>query len=158
MKAQKLKPTMFFDSELNILDYCTQEEIEDFKTEKYDKALTEWKLRQEKPKEPRLPVANWVSMSESKKYAEDKKVYNEALQYYNENRLRYKGFRPCTEEYLGELAFTNDEVLVVFNIEHNTPICSEFQIIDVAVYRGENTTTEIAELICLENGIKLDKI
>ena len=125
----------------------------------YSNNYSEWKKRQVKPTQPKSVYSHnspslWILRGKIEPQgAKEWSDYYEALNYYEQHRLKYEGFSEV-EGFSEERHFETDELYVIFS----NGICNEFQIIDKAVYRGEETTTELIEMIAKINGAELKKL
>lgn len=154
--------------------------------EGHNKVLTEWKRRQEKPepkewikfaeKEPEFNQKVYISSSKQMhpypmKYGReiiwsqavkwvDGKEYDKALQYYEENRLRYEGFERIWfggHKYPGDnfTEYVNEKAKVIMEESgHTTIYCNDIEI--CTFY--DSITVSLFEQICSENGIELKQI
>ena len=125
----------------------------------YSNNYSEWKKRQVKPTQPKSVYSHnspslWILRGKIEPQgAKEWNDYYEAFDYYEQHRLKYEGFSEV-EGFSEERHFETDELYVIFS----NGICNEFQIIDKAVYRGEETTTELIEMIAKINGAELKKL
>ena len=125
----------------------------------YSNNYSEWKKRQVKPTQPKSVYSHnspslWILRGKIEPQgAKEWSDYYEALNYYEQHRLKYEGFE-INSDIDNEVIFKSGEIWIYFYINE----CFQFQIIDKAVYRGEETTTELIEMIAKINGAELKKL
>lgn len=166
----KLKPSHFYDPEPKAPDF---DYVEANKPawDKLEKDYSDWKARQVKPEEQNCCMV-FCADQQGNAIRSEGECYQQALQHYNEHRLRYEGFEgEYQNDFPGVWEFRSPNGITIYMHEGlsphkyygtskakiestevrldriNSPICISYQM-----------TNELFELFCQENGIKLNKI
>jgi len=147
----KLLPTHFVDIEPESKkDDRILGSIERFQDHK--KAHTEWTKRQVKPKDDR--IEKWAS-SIGAEYKTANDDYHKALTYYNENKLRYRGFEQLVKSSpLNFHARELDDSWVTFYADKKQVQMQTRNTGVLTFWMG--MSTELFELIMKENNIELE--
>lgn len=157
----KLLQTNLYDPEPLDNCYCQEKRIE-CDSKGICKLHSQWKRRQVKPTEPKSVYSFnsprlWILRGkDDPQGAKEWNDYYEALQYYEQHRLKYEGFEYKKQDELIELIHTSG--LVILLPEGDEWLLTTCRKKGFNLVFDEGLSQTLFNQICKENGIKIKEI